>query len=138
MKKNRESLNAFGNALAARLQGALLLRDFLRDPLDDSNDKRVAHAEGSLVVAHPLCPPTRKAVEFFQFLRDQAAKFAASCFDDVLEARRGRTTFSSKDCARWSVKWVRERQRALCVEVSRSRALMSALLVLCTLQILPR
>src|SRR4051812_22763509 len=138
MKKNRESLNGFGNALVARLQGALLLRDFLCDPLDDSNYERVAHAESSLVIAHTFSPTTRKAVELFQFLRNQATKFAASCFDDVLEARRGRTTFSSKDCARWSVKWVREGQRALCVEVSRSRALMSALLVLCTLQILPR
>src|SRR4051812_17195566 len=103
MKKKRESLNGFGNALAARLQGALLLRDFLRDSLDDSDDKRVAHAEGSLVVAHPLCPPTRKAVELFQFLRDKATKFTASCFNHVLEARRRRTTFSGENRARRAI-----------------------------------
>src|SRR3954463_6923774 len=104
MKKSRELLNAFGNALAARHQGALLLCDFLRDPLDDSNHKRVAHAEGSLVVAHPLCPTTRKAVELFQFLRYKAPKFAASCFNHVLETRGGRTTLSRKDRAGWAVK----------------------------------
>src|SRR3954464_12261668 len=108
MKKNRESLNAFGNALAARLQGALLLRDFLCDPLDDSDDERVAHAESSLVIAHTFSPTTRKAVELFQFLRNKAPKFTASCFNHVLEARRGRPTLSRKDRARWAVKRIWE------------------------------
>src|SRR5207248_99441 len=100
--------------------------------------KRISHAESPLVVAHPFSPTTRKAVELFQFLRNKPTKFAAPCFDHVLEARRGRTTFSRKNRARWSIKWVREWQRALCVEVSRSGAFVSTLLVLCALQILPR